>query len=43
MSDKMEPMLNDEKNRYVIFPIQHEPFSGKCINEQKLISGQRKN
>ena len=25
MSNK-EPMLNEEKNRYVIFPIQHEPF-----------------
>ena len=22
----MEPMLNEEKNRYVIFPIQHKPF-----------------
>ena len=21
-----EPLLNEEKNRYVIFPIQHEPF-----------------
>ena len=21
-----EPMLNEEANRYVIFPIQHEPF-----------------
>src|SRR5210317_468054 len=26
MSTKIEPMLNEEKNRYVIFPIQHEPF-----------------
>ena len=26
MSTKIEPMLNIEKNRYVIFPIQHEPF-----------------
>jgi len=26
MGDKMEPMLNEEKNRYVIFPIQHKPF-----------------
>src|SRR6056300_738086 len=24
--NKKEPMLNEEKNRYVIFPIQHEPF-----------------
>ena len=24
--NKNEPMLNDEKNRYVIFPIQHKPF-----------------
>ena len=22
----MEPLLNEEENRYVIFPIQHEPF-----------------
>ena len=22
----VEPMLNEEENRYVIFPIQHEPF-----------------
>ena len=26
MRNNMEPMLNDEENRYVIFPIQHEPF-----------------
>ena len=24
--NKMEPLLNEEENRYVIFPIQHEPF-----------------
>jgi len=24
--NKNEPMLNEEKNRYVIFPIQHKPF-----------------
>ena len=26
INKKIEPMLNEEKNRYVIFPIQHEPF-----------------
>ena len=26
INKKQEPMLNEEKNRYVIFPIQHEPF-----------------
>ena len=26
MGSNKEPMLNEEKNRYVIFPIQHEPF-----------------
>ena len=26
MSSNNEPMLNEEENRYVIFPIQHKPF-----------------
>ena len=37
-----ETMLSENENRYVIFPIKHEPF-WEMYKKAEVISGQQKN
>ena len=39
-SKEVEPMLIENPNRFVLFPIQHhDPTYGRCIKRPKQVSG----